>query len=505
MLSLHTPLQALDWLRSLGVRALRPDSRQVRVGDGFIAWPGAATDGRLHVRAALAQGAAACLVEAEGVAPLADWPATAPVAAVKGLKAITGEIAALWQGQPSEALDVLAVTGTNGKTSTVWWLSQALSQLPAPWTMPCAMVGTLGTGPSPSPGATDLLNGLVGTGMTTPDPVLLQQEFRRFVDFGQKACAIEASSIGIAEHRLAGTRIRVALFTNFTLDHLDYHGTMEAYWAAKARLFRWPGLKAAVINLDDPRGHELLALLPPDVQVWTTSLSAPASLQANNIQITSRGLSFDVCEGDACHRMDTALIGHYNVSNLLGVMASLRAMAVPLEQIVLVCASLPPVPGRMQCVVAAEQPLAVVDYAHTPDGLEKALQALRPLAQVRGGRLWCIFGCGGDRDASKRPVMAAVAENNADVILVTNDNPRSEKPRHIVEQILTGLRRRSSVQVELDRGAAIQQALRQAAPADVVLVAGKGHETYQEIEGVKHPFSDVAAVRAVLGDSGGRP
>ena len=500
---LHSPAELVSWLRAQGATDIVPDSRQVAPGAAFIAWPGAATDGRRYVRSALAQGAIACVVEDSGHEALADWPASAPVARYTGLKAATGPIAAQWFKHPSEQLDLLALPGTNGKTSTAWWLAQALSNLPAGVAQPCAMIGTLGTGRVPTPDAVDPLAHISGTGMTTPDPVLLQRQLRNFVDQGLKACAIEASSIGLAEHRLDGCRVRVALFTNFTQDHLDYHGSMAAYWQAKEILFDWPGLQAAVVNVDDPHGAALAArLATAGLDLWTVSLQGPARLRASGLRHGQPGLSFEVHEGEQTHTLHTALIGAYNVSNLLGVMAAQRALGVPLAEAVAVCQTLLPVPGRMDCRGGDGQPLVVVDYAHTPDALEKALQALRPAATERGGRLWCVFGCGGDRDPIKRPMMAAAAEKAADVVMVTSDNPRFEKPELIISQILLGLSHRDCVEVQLDRAAAIREVIAQAAPTDVVLVAGKGHEAYQEIEGVRLPFSDQKIIEEALRRNG---
>jgi UDP-N-acetylmuramyl-tripeptide synthetase len=488
MLELHTPQQAADWLRSQVKGQLHCDSRKVGAGDGFIAWPGAATDGRKHVPAALAQGAAACLVEREGVEAFAFD--SSRVAAYPQLKAATALVAAEFFGHPSRELDVLAVTGTNGKTSTAWWLAQALSNLPAAHARPCGLVGTLGIGRPPH---------VESTGLTTPDPVLLQRQFRRFVDEGAKACAIEASSIGIVERRMDGMQLRVAMFTNFTQDHLDYHGSMEAYWAAKAQLFRWPGLRAAVINIDDPQGPVLVgSLRGSGLDIWTVSCEADARLRAVDVGYTDQGLRFAVAEAGERHVLETQLIGQYNVSNLLGVIAAMRAVGVPLAEAVAACRGLLPVPGRMERINIAGKPLVAVDYAHTPDALDKALQALRPLAQQRGGKLWCVFGCGGDRDPVKRPLMAAVAQKNADSVVVTSDNPRTEKPEAIISQILLGLSHRDAVQVEADRARAIAQTVGAAAPQDVILLAGKGHEDYQDVAGVKHPFSDQAHARKAL-------
>jgi UDP-N-acetylmuramoyl-L-alanyl-D-glutamate--2,6-diaminopimelate ligase len=493
---LQSPTEAARWLRTRVGGTLCTDSRRVRAGDGFIAWPGAATDARRYVPEVLARGAAACLVEWQGVEPFGFDDAR--VAACTTLKANSGPIAADFFGEPSQQLAVLAVTGTNGKTSTAWWLAQALSNLKQTKPIPCGLIGTLGLGRVPSPGAAAGPDSIVATGLTTPDPVLLQQTLRHFVDAELQACAIEASSIGLAEQRLAGTRIHTAIFTNFTQDHLDYHGSMAAYWDAKAALFRWPGLRAAVLNIDDPKGAALaLELTGQGLALWTVScVNGPARLRATNIEQGTQGLCFTVCEGEAQHRLSTALIGHYNVANLLGVMATLRSLDVPLSEVVSVCAHLSPVPGRMECLTVPGQPLAVVDYAHTSDALAKALKALRPLARNRGGLLWCLFGCGGDRDASKRPLMGAVAAAHADRVVLTSDNPRTESPQAILAQILPALQDQAGVVVEPDRALAIRHALALAAPQDVVLIAGKGHEDYQEVAGKRLPFSDVAQVRA---------
>lgn len=487
MRELHTPELAASWLRSQVTGTLQTDSRKVGAGDGFIAWPGAATDGRRYVGAALAQGAAACLVESAGVEVFSFDDAR--VAACSGLKAASGPVAAAYYEQPSQQLDVLAVTGTNGKTSTSWWLAQGLSMLASP--IPCGLVGTLGVGRAP--------DAVVSTGLTTPDPVLLQQTLRRFVDEGLRACAIEASSIGVEERRLDGTRIRTAIFTNFTQDHLDYHGSMEAYWQAKAALFDWPGLQAAVINVDDEKGAELAqALAGRAIDLWTVSCKDVARLQARDIRLSGPGLCFTVDEGGEQHALATDLVGDYNVANLLGVIAAMRTLGVSLAEAVKACRALHPVPGRMECFNAPGLPLAVVDYAHTPDALTHALLALRPLATQRGGQLWCVFGCGGERDALKRPLMGAVAGRHADRVLLTSDNPRSEKAEVILSQILLGLEGFSGVIVQSDRAQAIAQALREADSQDVVLVAGKGHEDYQDIAGVRLPFSDQAHVRQAL-------
>ena len=470
------------------------DSRQVRPGDAFIAWPGHATDGRRYVAAALEAGASLCLVEAEGAEAFGfDDPR---ILALPALKAATGVIANAWFGAPSERLDVVAATGTNGKTSTAWWVAQALTQLGRR----CGVIGTLGVGEPPVAGGAPA-GRVQPTGLTTPDPVALQQALADFAARGFVACAMEASSIGIAEQRLAGTHIAVALFTNFTRDHLDYHGSMEAYWAAKRELFDWPGLRAASVNIDDPAGERLAAELQArGLPLWSSSMTGPARLRAEGLHFQEGGLAFDVVEGDTRVALRSTLIGDYNASNLLVVIGALRALGLPLQAAVAVVPQLSAVPGRMQRVAdAAEgQPVVVVDYAHTPDALDKVLQALRPLAEARGGQLWCVFGCGGNRDATKRPLMGAIAGRLADRVVLTSDNPRDEPPAFILSQILAGVVGHDEVDVIEDRGAAIRHAVADAAAADVIVVAGKGHEDYQEVAGVRRAFSDVEASRLAL-------
>lgn len=478
---------AAAWLAPRLRGALRTDHRQVRPGDAFLAWRGARHDARAHVPAALRAGAAACLVEAEGAPglPGLDDPR---VAALPGLERAAGEIADACLGAPSARLDVIAVTGTNGKTSTAWWVAQALAALGRR----CGVVGTLGVGEPPA---------LAATGLTTPDAVTLQAAFAGFAQAGIGACAIEASSIGLDRHRLAGTRVAVAAFTNLTRDHLDYHGTMEAYWAAKRRLFDWPGLRAAVVNVDDAHGAalagELAAAGRPGLALWTVSRrgAAPwARLQARALRQAGAGLAFDLVEDGQAHPVATGLLGDYNVDNLLVVAGCLRALGLPLAAVAHALGPLSPVPGRMQAVrleALGTLPEVVVDYAHTPDALEQALAALAPRAAARGGALWCVFGCGGDRDASKRPLMGAVAARGAQRVVVTSDNPRSEPPGEILRQVLAGTAGAPArVQAVEDRRAAIALALREAAPTDLVLIAGKGHEDTQEIGGAKRPFSD---------------
>jgi UDP-N-acetylmuramyl-tripeptide synthetase len=480
--------EALAWLNQHDIRGLTADSRRVTAGDVFIAWPGHAVDARQFVGPALQSGASACLVEAQGAA--AFGLDDARIAALPNLKTHTGDIASSFFGHPSRALRVLAVTGTNGKTSTSWWLAQALAALG----QRCAVVGTLGVG-EPLKGEllqTGLLQtGLLQTGLTTPDPITLQSSFKRLLNAGVQACAVEASSIGLVEQRLSGTHIDTALFTNFTQDHLDFHGDMAAYWLAKAQLFSWRDLRAAVVNVDDAQGAALAQELQEKLVLWTYSMAgAPSRLRATHINHTQAGLSFTVHEGELQAAVRTQLIGTYNVANLLAVLGALRAGGVGLAQAASVCAQLSPVPGRMQRVGEFKNVCqVVVDYAHTPDALEQALRALRSFATERGGKLWCVFGCGGNRDASKRPLMGAVAQQWADHVVLTSDNPRQEDPTDILRQVASGCTQLPAL-IE-NRRTAIQHAVHQAQAVDVILIAGKGHETYQDIRGVKHHFSDL--------------
>ena len=478
---LKSPQAAARWLSEWVTGTLRTDSRQVQPGDAFIAWRGQAVDGRRFVPQALASGAATCLVEDDGIDAFGFDDAR--VATLPGLKAATGPIANACFGQPSQALQVVATTGTNGKTSTAWWTAQALTRLGRR----CGVMGTLGVG---EPGD------VISTGLTTPDPVTLHAAFRRFADAGFAACALEASSIGLVDHRLDGAKIDVALFTNFTRDHLDYHGAMDAYWEAKRMLFGWPGLKAAVINIDDEHGAKLADELS-GLDLWTVSASRAARLRASGLCYVDGGLAFDLHEGDDVLPLRSTLIGDYNAHNLLVVLGGLRALGVPLADAVAVVPHLTPVPGRLQRVGDASLEV-VVDYAHTPDALDKVLLALRPLAAARGGQLWCVFGCGGDRDATKRPMMGAIAARLADQVVATSDNPRNEAPCFILSQILAGVVGNDQVDVIEDRRQAIQLAIARAEPADVVLLAGKGHEDYQEINGQRLPFSDAVEARAAL-------
>jgi UDP-N-acetylmuramoyl-L-alanyl-D-glutamate--2,6-diaminopimelate ligase len=478
--------EILAALRNQGVPVytLTADSRAVEPGDVFLAYPGELCDGRSYISVALERGAAAVVYEANGATVGALG---VPQLAVENLRHVVAPLASEVYGNPSRQLWLAGVTGTNGKTSVSQWLAQAFATLGKR----CGVVGTLGNG---YPGA------LTPSPNTTPNALMLQQALQRFVGDEADACAIEVSSIGIEEGRVDATRFSAAVFTNFTRDHLDYHSSMEAYAAAKMRLFDWPGLKSAVINLDDPFGLQILAHINrriPCIGYTLNNVKAPVDecLSAEHLHMDQSGLSFDV------HglRVQSQLVGRFNASNLLAVMATLRAYGIGLQDAVRACASLQPPPGRMQTLGGESErnrPLVVVDYAHTPDALEKVLETLREVANARNGKLHCVFGCGGDRDAGKRPLMGAVAERHADRVLVTSDNPRGEEPAAIIAAIVAGMR--ALPEIVPDRGDAIRSVIAGADANDVVLLAGKGHEDYQEIKGERQPFSDLDAAAKAL-------
>ncbi len=486
----NEPSAMTAWLKQNVAGRLITDSRVVKAGDCFIAWPGAKTDGRQYVQAAFDSGARICVVEQEGSASY-EFTDTR-IGMYQGLKTDAGWIADAYFDHPSKSMDVFAVTGTNGKTTTAWLLSQAIANATS---FPCGIVGTLGIGLA-MPGE---IPSVVHNGLTTPDPVLLQESFASMRKANAKSCVLEASSIGIAEGRLNGTNIRVAIFTNFTQDHLDYHSSMQAYWESKLQLFKWSGLESVVVNIDDVKGVELADFAEKkDLDVWTVSATQVAKIYAEKIEYAHDGMVFDLVEGESRHRLQTHLIGKYNVINLLGVVAALRIMGVPLKKTIDVCIKFVPVPGRMEQIKLGTDPLVIVDYAHTPDALMHVLKALRPLVEARHGALWVVFGCGGNRDTSKRPLMGRAAQNFADHIVVTNDNPRNEEPENIADEILQGIEEKSKVTVQLDRAKAIAFALSQASTLDVIVVAGKGHEQYQEIRETRWPFSDAEQINRML-------
>ena len=484
-----------DWIRAAAPGGrLVSDSRRVRRGDVFFAYPGEAADGRRFIASAVENGAAAVVYDGRDFAW--DDASSVPHLAVQDLKQNAGPIAHAYYGAPDAAMFTVGVTGTNGKTSCALWTAQALAALGET----SAVIGTLGVG---------LVRGRAepefdATGYTTPDAVLLATELNKLRAAGAASLAIEASSIGLVEQRTAGMHFDVAVFTNLTRDHLDYHGDMDAYEAAKRRLFDWPGLKTAVVNLDDDAGVRIaqhLRATRPGVAVIGYTLrtvheqpvlDGVAVLRATNLKSRPNGSEFHVESPYGTSLARTHMVGHFNASNALAVLGTLLAKGVALRAALDAIETLVPAPGRMQQIGGQDAPMVVIDYAHTPDALEKTLEALRQVAQERGGQLWCVFGCGGDRDPGKRPQMGRIAQM-AEHVLVTSDNPRSEEPRAIIEQIVAGMdphHAASTHQAIEDRAAAILSAVKHAAKPDVILLAGKGHEPYQEIKGRKIPFSD---------------
>ncbi|MBR7799617.1 UDP-N-acetylmuramoyl-L-alanyl-D-glutamate--2,6-diaminopimelate ligase [Undibacterium fentianense] len=466
---------------------LSSDSREIQSGDVFFAFPiaGAKGDGRAFIQNAIERGAAAIVYEQTDFEETIEI--SVPHYAVSGLLARLGLIAKLWYGEPDQGMTSIAVTGTNGKTSCSQWLARALSMQGEA----CAVIGTLGVGSYRE----GVLGRLEETGFTTPDAIQLQRRLASLKQNGAKAFAIEASSIGIHQGRLNALHFDVALYTNLTRDHLDYHQTMQAYAAAKEALFHWEGLQAAVINADDEFGQQLIRDLPksePNLKVLAYSIDYPgeihqACLRASQLRTTHSGTQFYVESPFGSGMVRSQTIGRFNVSNLLGVLGVLLMSGIAWEKSIASIEKLTSVTGRMQLLGGPGQAMVVVDYAHTPDALEKTLQTLSEVCAERQGELWCVFGCGGDRDPGKRPQMGKIAQS-AQHVVVTSDNPRTEDPTKIIQDIVQGMD--GEVHTIEDRASAILYAVKHAQINDVILIAGKGHEAYQEINGKKWPFSD---------------
>ena len=483
----------LELLAAQGVRVngLSADSRNLARGETFVAYPGARSDGRAFIPGAIERGASAVLWERRDFRWNAEW--RVPNLPVDDLRGVAGRLAHEVYGRPSERLWTIGVTGTNGKTSCSHWIAQACSACGAR----TAVVGTLGTG----------FPGKLEAGVnTTPDAIVLHRSLAKLLSEGAQGVAMEVTSIGLDQGRVNGVAFGAALFTNLSRDHLDYHGDMESYARAKQKLFETPALKHAVLNLDDVQGVNLARALAGRVNRAGYScfpgVAARAGLEyyaeAHAIEVSPGGIGFDLESSWGGARIESRLLGRFNVSNLLGVLATLLVSGVPFERATAAIADLGPVAGRMQRLGGGARPLIVVDYAHSPDALEKVLVTLKDVARASGGRLVAVFGCGGDRDRGKRPLMGAVASRHADAVVVTSDNPRSEDPAAIISEIGAGVT--VAHEVIVDRGEAIARAVAQAKAADVVLLAGKGHEPYQEIGGRRLPFSDtLEAERALAG------
>ena len=471
-----TAADIVDQLDRLGVKRqhMTVDSRSVSAGDVFIAIPGSKVDGRDFVASALAQGAAAVLREAGSMTAKSDH---ARVIDVQHLSVLLGGISDEFYGRPSSALRVIGITGTNGKTSIAHWLSQAFSAL----NIPCGTVGTLGV----SLGAKTW-----PTNNTTPDAAHVQTILRDLKDAGAEAVAIEVSSHALELHRVTGIQFDAVVFTNLTQDHLDFHGTMEAYGAAKAKLFTDYSAKHRIVNADDDFGVQLIAKRLPNTLSYGLDRG---DVRGDVISMSANGMQVSISFAGQTVRLETQLVGRFNAYNLLAVAATLIASNTALENVASILSKLTAAPGRMQRVNTATnaiEPSVYVDYAHTPDALAKALDAVR---ETRPRALTVVFGCGGDRDRSKRPLMGSIAAERADHVYVTSDNPRSEQPEAIINDIVSGiaLTQRNTVHSIVLRRDAIVHAIKTANANDAILIAGKGHENYQEIKGVRYPFSDV--------------
>lgn len=478
-------MTVLDMLLSQGIHIqdMTADSRKVAAGSLFLAYPGEHVDGRDFIAQAVAQGAAAVLWESTGFAWDASWQV--PNLPVNELRGQTGFLADEFYGHPSRELWMIGVTGTNGKTSCSHWLAQAFDALGKP----TAVIGTLGNG---------FPNALSEAINTTPDPILLHGMFAELKREGAEAVAMEVSSHGLDQERVNGVSFDVAVFTNLSRDHLDYHGDMQSYAAAKRKLFHWPGLSCAVLNADDELGREIIMELQDlGRRVLTYGLDA-GEVRGRALQFSDGGLSMQVETPVGKGFLKANVFGRFNAYNLLAVLSAMLASNVELKDALSALSTIRPVAGRMQSLGGGCKPLVVIDYAHTPDALEKVLNTLaeqRDEQKEKRGRLICVFGCGGNRDTGKRPLMGAVTARLADVVIVTSDNPRNEDPGSIIADIIKDNR---NLDVEPDRAAAIQLAVSMAEPADIVLIAGKGHENYQEIQGVRYPFSDYAIAQQAL-------
>ena len=457
------------------------DSRAVRPGNAFVAIAGFGAHGLGFVDQARANGAGAILFDPPAPAEL---PAPADAIAVPGLRHRMGAMADQFHGHPSRAMTMVGVTGTNGKTSTVQLLAQAWHLLGTR----SGSIGTLGVG---------LYGEVVPTGFTTPLVLQMHEVLAQLRDGGAQAVAMEVSSHALDQGRVDAVHYDVAVFTNLTRDHLDYHGDMAQYGAAKARLFHRDGLKAAVVNLDDSFGSELLRTVGESVRPIGVSSrgAAQATVRADSLTLDGRGIAFDLVVDGQRHPVQSPLLGRFNVDNLLAVAGALHGLGESSASIAKVLGQLQPIRGRMNRLGGHGEPTVVIDYAHTPDALE---QALRSLHGHLDGRLLCVFGCGGERDTGKRPQMAAIAEELADVVFVTDDNPRGENGDVIVADIMAGFVTPAQVNVVRDRARAIAAAVAQAGAGDIVLIAGKGHEPYQEIAGIKHPFDDTDVASRAL-------
>jgi UDP-N-acetylmuramoyl-L-alanyl-D-glutamate--2,6-diaminopimelate ligase len=470
------------------INGLSSDSRHINPGDLFIAYLGKPQEIAQYIEQAISQGAVAVLypADAPNTQLLSKFNTTRPIIPIQQLDNLAGEIAARFYHHPSKNMQIIGITGTNGKTSCSQFAARAI-QLSG---QACGVIGTLGNG-FPD----QLTPGI----FTTPDALGLQKLLANLKQQGAQAVSMEVSSHGLAQNRIAGVNFDIAVFTNLTRDHLDYHGSMENYAAAKHRLFTLPGLKSAVINADDNYGRQWIKEFSDELPVYAYSTQAPITevptIYATKVQCYDQGFKAMLHTPWGEGELQSGLLGRFNLSNLLAVLTVLGLMNIPLQKALDYLAQMPTVPGRMQRFGGKDKPLVVVDYSHTPDALEKALLALREHCQ---GQLWCVFGCGGDRDRGKRPLMGRIAQQYSDHFIITDDNPRHEDPEFIAQEINKGISNPKASKIIHDRSEAIAHAITCAKPGDVVLIAGKGHETYQQVGDEKLAFSDAEQVEYFL-------
>jgi len=458
------------------VTGLALDSRLVKPGDLFFACLGTNQDGRQFIPDAIQKGASAILAEMDENQPDLHMHGSIPFFSIKHLNQHVSEIAACFYNYPANSMHIVGITGTNGKTSCAHFLADILHHIH----MPCGIMGTLGNG---------VVGNLLASDLTTPDAITIQKTLAEFRDKGLKYVAMEVSSHSLDQGRVNGIPFTVGIFTNLTREHLDYHHTMEAYYAAKKKLFDDPCLKYAVVSSDDAFGRNIIASRQNVISY--SMKSSDVDVFADQVKLTPAGITANLHTPWGEGELHTRLIGQFNISNILAVLTTLCLLKIPFSTVLDSLQNLAPVPGRMQVLGGFGKPLVVVDYSHTPDSLEKALSALKEHGQ---GKLYCVFGCGGDRDKGKRPLMAKTAEQLADFVIVTDDNPRTEDPEQIVQDILKGLSCPDKTIVQHNRSKAIHDAIQYAKAGDTVLIAGKGAETVQLIGNVSFPFSDVAHV-----------
>ncbi|CDZ78629.1 UDP-N-acetylmuramoyl-L-alanyl-D-glutamate--2, 6-diaminopimelate ligase [Legionella massiliensis] len=461
------------------ILGLHNDSRQIKPGFLFFAYPGAATDGRLFIAQALEAGASALIYEPENWSAASQLPSEIPSVALPGLADKLAEIAERFYREPTKKLVVSGVTGTNGKTTIAYQLAQAHALLGER----SAYIGTIGQGE---------VSALQTLANTTPDALCLQELMYSYEQQAIKQVCMEVSSHALCQHRVDNIDFQQAIFTNLSHEHLDYHQTMEAYAAAKAKLFAKPTLKWSIVNHDD-KCSALMRAAVQSGQIISYGIQEGADVRALRWEVSLAGTQLEIASPWGQYQMRIKALGFFNIYNALAVFSSLVAYGYPVEQVVSVMAKLQAAPGRMEIV--AQEPYAIVDYAHSPDALENVLATLQ---KVKKGKILVVFGCGGDRDRTKRPIMGKIASQYADIAIITSDNPRTEDPLAIIDAIEAGISVKNNLYKIPDREQAIAKALSLADKDDIVLVAGKGHEDYQQIGKTRHSFSDQAVIRRIM-------